>query len=107
MSGSTAHVKCWVFVFRKKRTYCVFDSKLARIVQEQGRGGQLHISFGSASSPNCRGVTVAEMQHIDWKVIDYSDFYSELEDNMTLPDSGSLTDRIREQIQSQMNGVNQ
>lgn len=92
---------------QKKRTYCVFDSKLARIVQEQGRGGQLHISFGSASSPNCRGVTVAEMQHIDWKVIDYSDFYSELEDNMTLPDSGSLTDRIREQIQSQMNGVNQ
>lgn len=92
---------------QKKRTYCVFDSKLSRLVQDQGRNGQLHISFGSASSPDCRGVTVEEMQRIDWKVIDYSDFYSDLEDNMALPDQGSLTDRIREQIQSQMNGVNQ
>ncbi|EDH0500437.1 type-F conjugative transfer system mating-pair stabilization protein TraN, partial [Salmonella enterica subsp. enterica serovar Typhimurium] len=31
----------------KKRSYCQFDSKLAQIVQQQGRNGQLHISFGS------------------------------------------------------------
>ncbi|ENV4858059.1 type-F conjugative transfer system mating-pair stabilization protein TraN, partial [Salmonella enterica] len=32
----------------KKRSYCQFDSKLAQIVQQQGRNGQLHISFGSS-----------------------------------------------------------
>ncbi|WP_407301282.1 conjugal transfer protein TraN [Klebsiella quasipneumoniae] len=41
---------------RKKRSYCQFDSKLAQIVQQQGRNGQLHIGFGGASSPDCRGL---------------------------------------------------
>ncbi|EKL3590941.1 type-F conjugative transfer system mating-pair stabilization protein TraN, partial [Salmonella enterica] len=35
----------------KKRSYCQFDSKLAQIVQQQGRNGQLHISFGSSKHP--------------------------------------------------------
>ncbi|ELS9334482.1 type-F conjugative transfer system mating-pair stabilization protein TraN, partial [Salmonella enterica] len=39
----------------KKRSYCQFDSKLAQIVQQQGRNGQLHISFGSSKHPDCRG----------------------------------------------------
>lgn len=42
----------------KKRSYCQFDSKLAQIVQQQGRNGQLRISFGSAKHPDCRGITV-------------------------------------------------
>jgi conjugal transfer mating pair stabilization protein TraN len=46
----------------EKRSYCQFDSKLAQIVQQQGRNGQLHIGFGGASSPDCRGITVAELQ---------------------------------------------
>ncbi|EDA1880768.1 type-F conjugative transfer system mating-pair stabilization protein TraN, partial [Salmonella enterica subsp. enterica serovar Typhimurium] len=41
----------------KKRSYCQFDSKLAQIVQQQGRNGQLHISFGSSKHPDCRGIT--------------------------------------------------
>lgn len=36
----------------KKRSYCQFDSKLAQIVQQQGRNGQLHISFGSSKHPD-------------------------------------------------------
>lgn len=42
----------------KKRGYCQFDSKLARIVQEQGRRDQLGVGFGSGKSPDCRGITV-------------------------------------------------
>ncbi|ENN1279751.1 type-F conjugative transfer system mating-pair stabilization protein TraN, partial [Salmonella enterica subsp. enterica serovar Typhimurium] len=45
----------------KKRSYCQFDSKLAQIVQQQGRNGQLHISFGSSKHPDCRGITVDEL----------------------------------------------
>ncbi|EBQ8722044.1 type-F conjugative transfer system mating-pair stabilization protein TraN, partial [Salmonella enterica subsp. enterica serovar Typhimurium] len=48
----------------KKRSYCQFDSKLAQIVQQQGRNGQLHISFGSSKHPDCRGITVDELQQI-------------------------------------------
>ncbi len=48
----------------EKRSYCQFDSKLAQIVQQQGRNGQLHIGFGGASSPDCRGITVAELRRL-------------------------------------------
>ncbi len=47
---------------QKKRSYCQFDSKLAQIVQQQGRNGQLRIGFGSAKHPDCRGITVDELQ---------------------------------------------
>ncbi|WP_152079598.1 type-F conjugative transfer system mating-pair stabilization protein TraN, partial [Escherichia coli] len=49
---------------QKKRSYCQFDSKLAQIVQQQGRNGQLRIGFGSAKHPDCRGITVDELQKI-------------------------------------------
>nr|MDQ6121391.1 conjugal transfer protein TraN [Klebsiella pneumoniae subsp. pneumoniae] len=59
--GNSALKRFWGFAWRK-RSYCQFDSKLAQIVQQQGRNGQLHIGFGGASSPDCRGITVAELQ---------------------------------------------
>ncbi|EEH3147076.1 type-F conjugative transfer system mating-pair stabilization protein TraN, partial [Salmonella enterica subsp. enterica serovar Typhimurium] len=54
----------------KKRSYCQFDSKLAQIVQQQGRNGQLHISFGSSKHPDCRGITVDELQQIKFDQLD-------------------------------------
>ncbi|HCM8913947.1 TPA: type-F conjugative transfer system mating-pair stabilization protein TraN, partial [Salmonella enterica subsp. enterica serovar Paratyphi B] len=55
---------------QKKRSYCQFDSKLAQIVQQQGRNGQLHISFGSSKHPDCRGITVDELQNIKFDQLD-------------------------------------
>ncbi|HHY8093067.1 TPA: type-F conjugative transfer system mating-pair stabilization protein TraN, partial [Escherichia coli] len=56
---------------QKKRSYCQFDSKLAQIVQQQGRNGQLRIGFGSAKSPDCRGITVDELQRIKFDQLDF------------------------------------
>jgi conjugal transfer mating pair stabilization protein TraN len=36
---------------QKSQVYCVFDGKLARIIQEQGRRDQLGVKFGSGDSP--------------------------------------------------------
>ncbi|GBL01159.1 type-F conjugative transfer system mating-pair stabilization protein TraN [Vibrio harveyi] len=36
---------------RKKRSYCVYDSKLAKIIQEQGTIGQIGKGLGSAKNP--------------------------------------------------------
>lgn len=58
----------------KKRSYCQFDSKLAQIVQQQGRNGQLHISFGSSKHPDCRGITVDELQQIKFDQLDLTNF---------------------------------
>ncbi|MLG96022.1 type-F conjugative transfer system mating-pair stabilization protein TraN, partial [Salmonella enterica] len=62
----------------KKRSYCQFDSKLAQIVQQQGRNGQLHISFGSSKHPDCRGITVDELQQIKFDQLDLTNFYEDL-----------------------------
>ena len=48
------------FCIRRSRAWCVFGSKLGRILQQQGRA-QLGIGWG-----NCRGLTVAEIEGIDF-----------------------------------------
>ncbi|EKI0742789.1 type-F conjugative transfer system mating-pair stabilization protein TraN, partial [Salmonella enterica] len=82
----------------KKRSYCQFDSKLAQIVQQQGRNGQLHISFGSSKHPDCRGITVDELQQIKFDQLDLTNFYEDLMNNQKIPDSGALTEKVKEQI---------
>src|SRR5207253_2671626 len=46
----------------KRKTYCTFPSKLARIIQQQGRFTQLGVSFGQAKNPICRGISAEELQ---------------------------------------------
>lgn len=82
----------------KKRSYCQFDSKLAQIVQEQGRNGQLHISFGGASSPNCRGITMAELQGINFNRLDFANFMEDLMNNQKIPDNAELTEKTKQRI---------
>lgn len=86
----------------KKRSYCQFDSKLAQIVQQQGRNGQLHISFGSSKHPDCRGITVDELQQIKFDQLDFTNFYEDLMNNQKIPDSGALTEKVKEQITDQL-----
>lgn len=85
----------------KKRSYCQFDSKLAQIVQQQGRNGQLHIGFGRASSPDCRGITQTELQQINFEALDFSNFFDDLQKNEKIPDNDTLVKRVREQIAAQ------
>ncbi|CNI65062.1 type-F conjugative transfer system mating-pair stabilization protein TraN [Yersinia aleksiciae] len=86
----------------KKRSYCQFDSKLAQIVQQQGRGWQLGIGFGGAESPNCRGITVEELQRINFDGLDFSNFYNDLMANQNVPDNAALLERVKKQL-SQVN----
>ena len=71
-------------------TYCIFPSKLAAIVQIQGRGGQLGISYGSAKYPNCRGLTPEELERINFSALDLSPLQQELMARMALPANGQI-----------------
>ncbi|CDK61778.1 hypothetical protein BANRA_05568 [Klebsiella pneumoniae] len=86
----------------KKRSYCQFDSKLAQIVQQQGRNGQLHIGFGGASSPDCRGITVEELQRIDFNMLDFTNFMDDLMKNQKIPENDVLTNKTKERIKEIM-----
>ncbi|HHR6038845.1 TPA: conjugal transfer protein TraN [Providencia alcalifaciens] len=89
---------------QKKEAYCLFDSKLAKIVQEQGRAGQLRISFGSAKNSDCRGTTVDELQAINFDRLNFADFYADLESGSTIPADQALIDRVKDQIANSLQG---
>jgi conjugal transfer mating pair stabilization protein TraN len=59
------------------QSFCCFNSRLARIVNEQGLG-QVGRGFGSATSPGCSGFSVAELQALDFARMDLSEFYAEI-----------------------------
>ena len=79
-----------------KQRYCVFGSKLARILQTQGRKGQLHQSFGTPEFPDCSGISPEQLQRIDLARIDFSDFYAELTRDLAPSDRlQAITERIQ------------
>ena len=82
---------------RRSRAWCVFGSKLGRILQQQGRA-QLGIGWGS-----CRGLTVAEVEGIDFARLDLSEFTQDLMDGsraptVSLPDAGDTGTAMRARI---------
>ncbi|WP_031618429.1 conjugal transfer protein TraN, partial [Salmonella enterica] len=81
-----------------KRSYCQFDTKLSQIVRQQGRDGKLYKSFGSSKHPDCRGITVDELQQIKFNLLDFTNFYENLMNNQKIPDSGALTEKVKDQI---------
>jgi conjugal transfer mating pair stabilization protein TraN len=75
--GSYCSKKFLGACLEKKESYCCFNSRLARIINQQGRA-QLGKSFGGAKSPNCTGFTPAELQALDFGRMDLSEFYAEI-----------------------------
>lgn len=76
------------------KSFCCFNSKLARIINEQGRG-QIGKSWGSDSNPDnpdCTGFTVAQLQSLDFSVMDFSEFYGDIKP--TIPSSGSQVNQV-------------
>ena len=75
----------------------MFGSKLGRILQQQGRS-QLGIGWGS-----CRGLTVAEVESIDFERLDLSEFTQDLMDgsrepSVSLPEAGDTGTAMRTRI---------
>ncbi|MCB5362055.1 type-F conjugative transfer system mating-pair stabilization protein TraN [Vibrio splendidus] len=85
---------------RKKRSYCVYDNKLAKIIQEQGSIQQLGKRLGSAKNPTCAAITPEELGQINFEYIDFKEFYPEMRANTNLPNF----DEIKKRLQSATGG---
>ncbi|MFP3012699.1 MAG: conjugal transfer protein TraN [Rickettsia sp.] len=81
----------------KKSTYCCFNSKLARVFQEQGKK-QLAISFGTGQHANCRGFTVEELQRIDFSKFDLEELFSDLLDHAKSKMNKSFPQQLKNQM---------
>ena len=82
---------------RRSRAWCVFGSKLGRILHQQARP-QLGIGWGS-----CRGFSVAEVERIDFARLDLSEFTQDLMDGsrepaVTLPETGQTQSVMRNRV---------
>lgn len=77
--GSYCRVR-WKFVgcVQRARTYCCFNSKLGRIIHEQGRAQLTSFGpgggWGSPEAAECRGFTPQEFQSLDFSKIDLSEY---------------------------------
>lgn len=60
---------------------CCFNSRLSRIVNEQGRT-QAGKGWGSGESPDCSGFTIAQLQSLDFAAMDLSEFYASIMPNL-------------------------
>lgn len=81
----------------RKKSYCCFGSKLGRIVQVAGRQ-QLSLDWGRAKAPACEGLTPEQLQKIDFSQMDLSEFYSDMQNRVKLPNESRLKDRITERV---------
>ena len=95
--GTRCAKRIFGFCVRRERVWCVFGSKLGRILQEAVRA-QLGIGWS-----DCRGFTVSEMERIDFEAVDLTEFTENLMDgasepSIALPDSGDTGSVMRERI---------
>ncbi|MDP1904816.1 MAG: conjugal transfer protein TraN [Pseudomonadota bacterium] len=98
--GSYCSSKFLKICLEKKEGYCCFNSRLARIIQEQGRA-QLGKTWGSAKSPECSGFTTAEFESLDFSRIDLTEFIREVQPKAM--DVQALAERMNSRVQTMAN----
>ncbi|NJM44652.1 MAG: conjugal transfer protein TraN, partial [Brachymonas sp.] len=85
----------------RKQTYCCFNSRLARIVQEQGRT-QLGRDWGGAKTPNCSGLSAEDFEKLDFSKMDLGEFAQEIMANVKMPNSSSVGTNANTTIQNRV-----
>jgi hypothetical protein len=62
---------------RKKTSFCCFGTKLARLINTQGRQ-QLGIGWGELKNPDCRGLTPEELSRLDFSKMDLRELFEDV-----------------------------
>ena len=79
-----------------KNTYCCYNSKMAKIFNEQGRKQLKDLDFGTAEKPVCRGFTPEEFQALDFSPdkIDLTEWFEDFEATTAAEINENITDKI-------------
>jgi conjugal transfer mating pair stabilization protein TraN len=77
----------------RRRYYCVYDSKFARVFQEQA-----NVQTGGQFSSNCPGLTIAQLETIDVGIMDLSEVFGDMLDSVALPIQELVMERLAEDM---------
>src|SRR3990170_5685902 len=98
--GEYCHNKVLGVCTSYHETYCVFGSKLGRIIRVAANS-QFGLGFGDPKNANCRGLTPEEFQRIDFSKIDFSEFYQDIKNKQSI----KLADQINPMMQQKAEGL--
>jgi conjugal transfer mating pair stabilization protein TraN len=79
------------------QTYCCYNSRLARIVNEEGRA-QIGKDWGDKKNPNCSGFTTEEFESLDFGAMDLSEFTDEIMRSVSLPNVDGLSQDMQQRV---------
>lgn len=86
-----------------KHHYCCFSTLLDKVVQVEARK-QLGRGWGSPGYPDCRGLTLEEIQRLDFSKMDFSEFIEDLRVKFAgkyqAPNSGQMSRTIEGSVSS-------
>lgn len=68
------------------QTHCCFSGPFARILNEQLREQGIGPDWGTAQEPNCEGITVADLENVDWSLVDLSEWEAIIFEAGLVPD---------------------
>lgn len=91
---------------RKKSSFCCFGTRLARLLQEQGRQ-QLGLGFGSAECPDCRGLTVEELSRLDLSKMNFSEVFEDVMKKYRTPNQDMLQQKASSALQERLKEMEQ
>jgi conjugal transfer mating pair stabilization protein TraN len=83
------------------KSYCCYNSRLARIINEQGRG-QIGKGWGNPESPNCAGFSPTEFATIDFSRIDMSEFTAEIMASISIPSVSGISQNSQGVVQQKL-----
>lgn len=78
--------------------YCVFRSKMAKDVQQQGRLEQLGRGFGSPQLPDCSGLSPTELQRLNFNSMNLDDVYDDIKNGSRFPKGSDSESSIEQKI---------
>lgn len=83
--------------FTKRRCYCCFPTKLARVIQEEGRK-QLNLSWGEINKPKCQGFSLEQFTSLNFENMDLTEIITDYSEKISKTDLVNRMKKITEKF---------